>query len=105
MTLSAMSPRGSGKRPVELKGLQQNGEVEPRGSAALAEQIVLIRGQQPMPGQLLRVPILLHAYKDGARSGCSQRSIPRTCRPLLRHAALLAVNGGQTWPTFRPSLG
>ena len=31
-----------GETAVELKGLQQNGEVEPRGSA-LAEQIVLMR--------------------------------------------------------------
>ena len=74
-----------GETAVELKGFQQNGEVEPRGSA-LAEQIVLVRGQQPMPGQLLRVLILLHAYKDGARSGCSQRSILRTSRRILGHA-------------------
>ena len=47
-----------------MKGLQQNGEVEPCGSA-LAEQIVLMRGQQPMPGQFVRVPLLLHVYKDG----------------------------------------
>ena len=53
-----------GETAVELKGLQQNGEVEPRGSA-LAEQIVLMRGQQPMPGQFVRVPLLLHVYKDG----------------------------------------
>lgn len=39
----AMSPRRSGKA-VELKGLPQNGEVEPCGSA-LAEQIVHMRGQ------------------------------------------------------------
>src|SRR5260370_31052471 len=53
-----------GETAVELKSLQQNGEVEPRGSA-LAEQIVLMRGQQPMPGQFIGVPLLLHEYKDG----------------------------------------
>jgi hypothetical protein len=49
-----------GEASAELEGLQQNGEVEPGGSAFVAEQISFIRGQRPMVGQFVRVSILLH---------------------------------------------
>ena len=46
-----------GKAAIELKGFQQNRKVEP-GGPALAKQSMLIWGQQPMPEQFVRVPIL-----------------------------------------------
>ena len=56
-----------GETTVELKGLQQNGEVEPRGPLSPSRSCSC-GGQQPMPGQFVRVPLLLHVYKDGRQA-------------------------------------
>ena len=67
-----------GEAPVQLKGLEQDGETEPRGASFVAEQFTLVRRECPEAGEFIRVPVLLHistpyAGVEGGREG--QRNI------------------------------
>src|SRR5262249_56268175 len=47
--------------PLVLEDFQQHGKTEPGGAGLVPEQGALVRGERPVLGQFVRVPLRLHA--------------------------------------------